>query len=97
MNEKHYFWGTLFIVFGISLLLYNAGFHFLENFKYIYFIAGISIFLGIKMIFKKNWVKVLLTILISITLSFTIMKFFGDSIWNHHNCYNRIFYHLDID
>ncbi|OGU57655.1 MAG: hypothetical protein A2X64_06090 [Ignavibacteria bacterium GWF2_33_9] len=97
MYEKHYFWGTLFIVIGLSLLLYNAGFHFLYFVKYIYLISSIFILLGLKMIFKKNWVKILLTILISITLSFTIMKFFGDTIWNHHNCCNNVLYHIDIN
>jgi len=94
MNEKHYFWGTFFIVLGISLLLYNIGVYFLNNIEYIYLVAAFFILLGIKLIFNKNYLKILLTILISLTLSFAIVKFFGDTSNHFGNCCN-VHYNCD--
>jgi hypothetical protein len=88
MNEKHYFWGVFFIVIGISFILYHSGLYFMNGFEYIYLVSAFFILLGLKLIFKKNYVKIFLTILISLTLSFTIVKFFGDTCYHFGNCCN---------
>lgn len=87
MNERHYFWGVFLITIGVSFILYHSGLQFMNNIEYVFLVSSFFILLGLKLIFKKSFVKTLLTILISLTLSFTIVKFFGDTIYQCDRCY----------
>jgi hypothetical protein len=80
MNSRVVFWGLFLISIGIISLLYKFDLFVFNNIDYVYFISLTLILFGIKILLKKDNIKIIITILISLTLSFGIMKFFGEIV-----------------
>jgi hypothetical protein len=80
MSSRLIFWGVFLISIGTISLLYKFDLFMFNSIDYIYFISLTLILLGLNILLKKNYAKILITILISLTLSFGIMKFVGEII-----------------
>lgn len=86
MKSKSIFWGIFLISVGVTAILYKLDFYYLKSVEYIYFVSLLLILFGFLILLKKEILKLIITILISLTLSFVLMRFVGDLIQNAEKC-----------